>query len=74
MAPVTIAAAKTGPAQDSSSKAWAIVGGALKMTLSGAVSFIPEPFKGPAEVLVKVIDAFEVSGPACQLVLLAKNA
>ncbi|RXW20844.1 hypothetical protein EST38_g5027 [Candolleomyces aberdarensis] len=44
---------------EASGNTWAIVAGALKKTLSGAVSFIPEPFKGPAEVLLKVIDVFE---------------
>ncbi|KAJ2925899.1 hypothetical protein H1R20_g11191, partial [Candolleomyces eurysporus] len=31
----------------------------LKMTLSGAVPFIPDPFKGPAVGLLKIIDVFE---------------
>ncbi|RXW12506.1 hypothetical protein EST38_g13349 [Candolleomyces aberdarensis] len=44
---------------NSSKKTWAIVAGALKKTLSGAVPFIPDPFKGPAEALLKVIDALE---------------
>ncbi|RXW17013.1 hypothetical protein EST38_g8841 [Candolleomyces aberdarensis] len=43
----------------SSKKTWAIVGGALKTTLTGVVPFIPDPFKGPAEALLKVIDVFE---------------
>ncbi|KAJ2925827.1 hypothetical protein H1R20_g11265, partial [Candolleomyces eurysporus] len=43
----------------STSKTWAIVAQALKMTLSGAVPFIPDPFKGPAEALLKMIDVFE---------------
>ncbi|RXW15025.1 hypothetical protein EST38_g10829 [Candolleomyces aberdarensis] len=43
----------------SSKKTWAIVAGALKKTLSGAVPFIPDPFKGPAEALLKIIDVFE---------------
>ncbi|KAJ2925991.1 hypothetical protein H1R20_g11098, partial [Candolleomyces eurysporus] len=42
-----------------SSKAWSIVAGALKKTLQGAVPFIPDPFKGPAELLLKAIDVFE---------------
>ncbi|KAJ2936325.1 hypothetical protein H1R20_g769, partial [Candolleomyces eurysporus] len=40
-------------------KTWAVVAGALKMTLSGAVLLIPDPFKGPAEALLKIIDVFE---------------
>ncbi|RXW12419.1 hypothetical protein EST38_g13434 [Candolleomyces aberdarensis] len=52
-------AVDTKPSEAPSGKTWAIVAGALKKTLSGAVSFIPEPFKGPAEVLLKVIDVFE---------------
>jgi hypothetical protein len=51
------------PSESFSGKTWAIVGGVLKMTLSGAVPFIPEPFKGPAVLLSKGIDVFEVSGP-----------
>ncbi|KAJ2921926.1 hypothetical protein H1R20_g15168, partial [Candolleomyces eurysporus] len=47
------------PSATSSKKTWAIVAGALKKTLSGAVPFIPDPFKGPAEVLLKIIDVFE---------------
>ncbi|KAJ2932149.1 hypothetical protein H1R20_g4947, partial [Candolleomyces eurysporus] len=43
----------------STDKTWAIVVGALKMTLAGAVPFIPGPFKGPAEALLKIIDVFE---------------
>ncbi|RXW15030.1 hypothetical protein EST38_g10825 [Candolleomyces aberdarensis] len=43
----------------STGKTWAVVAGALKMTLSGAVPFIPDPFKGPAEALLKIIDVFE---------------
>ncbi|KAJ2923536.1 hypothetical protein H1R20_g13557, partial [Candolleomyces eurysporus] len=43
----------------STGKTWAIVAQALKMTLSGAVPFIPDPFKGPAEALLKMIDVFE---------------
>lgn len=45
----------------SNSKTWAFVAGALKKTLSGAVSLIPEPFKGPAEILLKIVDVFEVT-------------
>jgi hypothetical protein len=44
-----------------SKKTWTMIAAAFKATLSGAVSVIPEPFKGPAEVLLKVYDAFEVS-------------
>ncbi|KAJ2926691.1 hypothetical protein H1R20_g10400, partial [Candolleomyces eurysporus] len=40
-------------------RTWAVVAGALKMTLSGAVLLIPDPFKGPAEALLKIIDVFE---------------
>ncbi|KAJ2922141.1 hypothetical protein H1R20_g14943, partial [Candolleomyces eurysporus] len=47
------------PSEASSSQTWAIVAGALKKTLSGTVSLIPEPFKGPAEVLLNVIDVIE---------------
>ncbi|KAJ2925826.1 hypothetical protein H1R20_g11268, partial [Candolleomyces eurysporus] len=43
----------------STGKTWAIVAQALRMTLSGAVPFIPDPFKGPAEALLKMIDVFE---------------
>ncbi|RXW13062.1 hypothetical protein EST38_g12790 [Candolleomyces aberdarensis] len=42
-----------------SKKTWAIIAGALKGTLSGAVSLIPEPFKGPAQVLLQIFDVFE---------------
>ncbi|KAJ2926680.1 hypothetical protein H1R20_g10395, partial [Candolleomyces eurysporus] len=49
----------SNPSGASSSKAWTIVTGALKKTLQGAVPFIPEPFKGPAELLLKVIEVFE---------------
>ncbi|KAJ2921878.1 hypothetical protein H1R20_g15216, partial [Candolleomyces eurysporus] len=49
----------SNPSATSSKKTWAIVAGALKKTLSGAVPFIPDPFKGPAEALLKVIDVFE---------------
>lgn len=62
------------PSEGSSSKTWAIVGGALKMTLSGVVPFIPDPFKGPAEVLLKIIDVFEVSWPSLQSLSFANNA
>ncbi|RXW14224.1 hypothetical protein EST38_g11630 [Candolleomyces aberdarensis] len=40
-------------------KTWPIVAQALKMTLSGAVPFILDAFKGPAEALLKIIDVFE---------------
>ncbi|KAJ2925794.1 hypothetical protein H1R20_g11300, partial [Candolleomyces eurysporus] len=43
----------------STGKTWAIVVQALKMTLSGAVPFILDPFKGPAEALLKMINVFE---------------
>ncbi|RXW12127.1 hypothetical protein EST38_g13730 [Candolleomyces aberdarensis] len=43
----------------STGKTWPIVAQALKMTLSGAVLFIPDPFKGPAEALLNIIDVFE---------------
>ncbi|RXW17109.1 hypothetical protein EST38_g8744 [Candolleomyces aberdarensis] len=43
----------------STGKTWPMVAQALKMTLSGAVPFIPDPFKGPAEALLKIIDVFE---------------
>ncbi|RXW12764.1 hypothetical protein EST38_g13090 [Candolleomyces aberdarensis] len=53
-------AASTGESTTASTgKTWAVVAGALKMTLSGAVPFIPDPFKGPAEALLKIIDVFE---------------
>jgi hypothetical protein len=44
----------------SSSKAWAIAKGSLKTALGIAVTLVPEPFKGPAEVLIKVVDVIEV--------------
>ncbi|RXW21815.1 hypothetical protein EST38_g4051 [Candolleomyces aberdarensis] len=52
-------ASEASTASASTDKTWAIVAGALKMTLSGAVPFIPGPFKGPAEALLKIIDVFE---------------
>ncbi|RXW15116.1 hypothetical protein EST38_g10737 [Candolleomyces aberdarensis] len=51
--------ASEGSTTASTGKTWAIVAEALKMTLSGAVPFIPDPFKGPAEALLKIIDVFE---------------
>jgi hypothetical protein len=42
------------------SKAWAIAKGSLKTALSIAVKLVPEPFKGPAEALMKVVDVIEV--------------
>lgn len=56
------------------SKTWAFVAGALKKTLSGAVPFIPEPFKGPAEMLLKVTDVFEVSWALLRVRSLAEGA
>ncbi|RXW14827.1 hypothetical protein EST38_g11027 [Candolleomyces aberdarensis] len=53
-------AASTGESTTASSgKTWAVVARGLKMTLSGAVPFIPDPFKGPAQALLKIIDIFE---------------
>ncbi|RXW15585.1 hypothetical protein EST38_g10269 [Candolleomyces aberdarensis] len=53
-------AASTGESTTASTgKTWAVVAGALKMTLSGAVPFIPDPFKGPAQALLKIIGVFE---------------
>ncbi|RXW23419.1 hypothetical protein EST38_g2443 [Candolleomyces aberdarensis] len=49
----------SSPLSTSSKKTWAIVAGALKKTLSGAVPFIPDPFKGPAQVLLQIFDVFE---------------
>jgi hypothetical protein len=51
---------KPMPATGSSSKAWAIAKGSLKTALGIAVTLVPEPFKGPAEVLMKVVDVIEV--------------
>ncbi|KAJ2933180.1 hypothetical protein H1R20_g3901, partial [Candolleomyces eurysporus] len=52
-------AAVSSPLSTSSKKTWAIVAGALKKTLSGAVPFIPDPFKGPAQVLLQIFNVFE---------------
>ncbi|RXW17218.1 hypothetical protein EST38_g8634 [Candolleomyces aberdarensis] len=53
-------AASTGESTTTSTgKTWAVVAGALKMTLSGAVPLIPDPFKGPAQALLKIINVFE---------------
>ncbi|RXW23395.1 hypothetical protein EST38_g2430 [Candolleomyces aberdarensis] len=61
-------AAVTSPSA-SSSRTWPIVAGALKKTLSGAVSIIPDPFKSPAEVLLKIIDVFEEANQKIDQVL-----
>ncbi|KAJ2932170.1 hypothetical protein H1R20_g4936, partial [Candolleomyces eurysporus] len=49
----------SSPLSASSKKTWAIVAGALKKTLSGAIPFIPDPFKGPAQVLLQIFNIFE---------------
>jgi hypothetical protein len=43
-----------------SSKVWAIAQGALKTALVVAATLVPEPFKGPADALLKVIEVVEV--------------
>jgi hypothetical protein len=43
-----------------SSKVWAIAKGALKTALVVAATLVPEPFKGPADALLKVIGVVEV--------------
>jgi hypothetical protein len=42
------------------SKVWAIAKGTLKTALVIAVKLVPEPFKGPAEALLKVVEVVEV--------------
>ncbi|RXW11684.1 hypothetical protein EST38_g14170, partial [Candolleomyces aberdarensis] len=44
----------TGP-----SKVWAIAKGTLKTALGIAATLVPEPFNGPAEALLKVVDVVE---------------
>ena len=70
----TTAASKGESTTSSTGKTWAVVAGALKMTLSGAVPFIPDPFKGPAEALLKIIDVFEVRWSAFHPIPLANKA
>ncbi|KAJ2932275.1 hypothetical protein H1R20_g4824, partial [Candolleomyces eurysporus] len=56
----TTATSSTGESTTApTGKTWAVVAGALKMTLSIAVPIIPDPFKGPGEALLKIIDVFE---------------
>ncbi|KAJ2922378.1 hypothetical protein H1R20_g14711, partial [Candolleomyces eurysporus] len=43
----------------SSSKAWAIAKGTLKTALGIIVAVVPDPFKGPAGALLKVVDIIE---------------
>jgi hypothetical protein len=43
------------------SKIWAIAKGTFKTALNIAVTCVPEPFKGPAEALLEVVDIIEVS-------------
>jgi hypothetical protein len=42
------------------SKVWAIAKGALKTALVIAATLVPEPFKGPADALLKVVEVVEV--------------
>jgi hypothetical protein len=42
------------------SKVWAIAKGTLKTALVIAATLIPEPFKGPADALLKVVEVVEV--------------
>ena len=42
------------------SKVWDTTKGALKTALGIAAAVIPEPFKGAAEALLKVVDVVEV--------------
>ena len=44
----------------SGSKTWDITKGTLKTALDIAAAVIPEPFKGAAEVLLRVVDVVEV--------------
>jgi hypothetical protein len=39
---------------------WAIAKGTLKTALSLIAALVPEPFKGPGEALMKVVDIIEV--------------
>ncbi|RXW15838.1 hypothetical protein EST38_g10016, partial [Candolleomyces aberdarensis] len=41
------------------SKVWAIAKGTFKNALVIAAALVPEPFKGPAEALLKVVDVIE---------------
>jgi hypothetical protein len=43
-----------------SSKVWAISKGTFKIAMGIAAKLVPEPFKGPAEALLKVVDVIEV--------------
>jgi hypothetical protein len=44
----------------SSGAGWAIAKGTLKTALSLVATLAPDPFKGPAEALMKVVDIIEV--------------
>ncbi|KAJ2920764.1 hypothetical protein H1R20_g16331, partial [Candolleomyces eurysporus] len=52
-------AAKESTSATNSSKLWALAGGTFKTALGIAATLIPEPFKGPAEALLKVVDVVE---------------
>jgi hypothetical protein len=43
-----------------SSKVWAVTKGTLKTALGIAATLTPEPFKGAADALLKVVDVVEV--------------
>ncbi|KAJ2927330.1 hypothetical protein H1R20_g9761, partial [Candolleomyces eurysporus] len=59
-APETAYSAMKEPTSDKNpSKGWDIAKGTFKTALGIAVTLVPEPFKGPAEALLKVVDIVE---------------
>ncbi|RXW16716.1 hypothetical protein EST38_g9130 [Candolleomyces aberdarensis] len=56
-----------------SSKSWAVTKGAFKIALGTAATLVPEPFKGPAEALLKVVDAVEKASSVKEEVKILKE-
>ncbi|RXW24885.1 hypothetical protein EST38_g921, partial [Candolleomyces aberdarensis] len=66
-------AANESTADKESSKGWAIAKGTLKTALCIAAKLVPEPFKGPAEALMKVVDVVEKATSNKEEVKVLKN-
>ncbi|KAJ2930137.1 hypothetical protein H1R20_g6933, partial [Candolleomyces eurysporus] len=66
-------AVKESTSDKESSKGWAIAKGTFKAALGIAAKLVPEPFKGPAEALLKVVDVIEKVNSNKEEVKILKN-
>ncbi|KAJ2936203.1 hypothetical protein H1R20_g891, partial [Candolleomyces eurysporus] len=70
---MTRSTVKESTSDKESSKGWAIAKGTFKTVLGIAITLVPEPFKGPAEALLKVVDVVEMANSNKEEVKILKN-